>query len=406
VNQQFNNLSAREKAVARLWRSGGISSGSIKTYLDWVRRFHTYSEKHGLNETTELTLIGANRFVCAYMGPRTKGVISASTAHIAKNALHAWAFALNALGIAVLEWRPERASVPIPRLLKEYCEFRRHHRGVSERTIEIDIHVLLKFFALLRARGKHVNRITISDLDAFVRQLAAKNSHRTVARSCTSLRTFLRFLRSTGRVRRDLASCVLAPRVRKMERPPRALPWADVKRIIASVKPVKSPGKRDLTILLMLALYGMGAGEVLTLRLEDVDWQSGIISVRRPKTGVRIELPLLPPVARALAAYLKDERSPCARTRHLFVNTMIPYQPLTRSGIYNRIRVYARKAGVSAEVLGAHAFRHAHASRQVDGGANLKVVSDILGHRRPSSTSVYVRGALRRPREVALPVPK
>jgi len=85
---------------------------------------------------------------------------------------------------------------------------------------------------------------------------------------------------------------------------------------------------------------------------------------------------------------------------------MIPYNPLTSGAIRHRIREYARKAGVSAKVIGAHAFRHTHASRQVDAGANLKVLSDILGHRRPSSTSVYVRVALRRLRGVTLPVPK
>jgi len=72
----------------------------------------------------------------------------------------------------------------------------------------------------------------------------------------------------------------------------------------------------------------------------------------------------------------------------------------------HRIRHYARRAGVNAEIIGAHVFRHSHASRQIDTGAHLKVVSDILGHRRPSSTSVYIRVALRRLRSVALPVPR
>ena len=84
----------------------------------------------------------------------------------------------------------------------------------------------------------------------------------------------------------------------------------------------------------------------------------------------------------------------------------MPYDPITSGALRHRIRHYARRAGVTAEVIGAHAFRHSHASRQIDTGANLKVVSDILGHRRPSSTSVYIRVALRRLRSVALPVPR
>ena len=84
----------------------------------------------------------------------------------------------------------------------------------------------------------------------------------------------------------------------------------------------------------------------------------------------------------------------------------MPYEPLTSGAIRHRIRYYAQQAGVSAKVIGAHAFRHSHATRQVDAGANLKVISDILGHRRSSSTSVYVRVALRRLRMVGLPVPR
>jgi site-specific recombinase XerD len=84
----------------------------------------------------------------------------------------------------------------------------------------------------------------------------------------------------------------------------------------------------------------------------------------------------------------------------------MPYTPLTSGAIRHRIHHYARQAGVDAPVIGAHAFRHSHATRQIDAGANPKVVSDILGHRRPSSTSVYVRVALRRLRGVALPVPR
>ena len=84
----------------------------------------------------------------------------------------------------------------------------------------------------------------------------------------------------------------------------------------------------------------------------------------------------------------------------------MPYEPLTSGAIRHRIRYYADLAGISTKVIGAHAFRHSHASRQIDSGANVKIVSDILGHRSSSSTSVYVRVALERLRAVALPVPR
>lgn len=394
------------KEVVRIWRSGGISRGTVSVYLSWVRRFYRYCDQRRLDPTPQLTLIGARHFGETYSGPRTHGPVHSSSRFVASNALHAWAFAICSIGVSVPEWDPARASNVMSPLLEEYCEFRRHHRGVAPGTLARDVDVVSAFLALLKRRGKSVAAITAADLDAFVREQAVHRSRRTVATACTALRSFLRFLRSTGRQRRDLASCVIAPRVRIMEQPARLLPWKDVKRILASIQRSKSPGKRDFAMLLMMALYGVGAAELLGLELEDIKWQSGIVALRRPKTGVRFQLPLLPPVAKSLSSYLKDERPRFVKTRRIFLSARIPYKPLTSGGIRHRIREYAHKAKVTAKVIGAHAFRHTHASRQVDMGANLKVISDILGHRRPSSTSVYVRVALRRLRQVALPVPR
>jgi integrase len=159
-------------------------------------------------------------------------------------------------------------------------------------------------------------------------------------------------------------------------------------------------------MLLLMAAYGLGAAEVLGLCLDDLDWKAGVLRAHRPKTKVPIELPLLPPVARALAAYLRWERPPAKRITKVFLRKKMPYLPITSAAIRHRIRYYAARAAVSAKVIGAHAFRHSHASRQVDGGANVKVVSEILGHRSASSTSAYVRVAINRLRRVGLPVPR
>jgi integrase len=159
-------------------------------------------------------------------------------------------------------------------------------------------------------------------------------------------------------------------------------------------------------MFLLLAAYGLGAGEVVGLRLDDVDWRAGVLRARRPKTAVPIELPLLPAVARALAAYLRRGRPRTTAARAFFVTAGLPHRALTTSVLRHQARVYATRAGIVAATLGAHVFRHSHATRQVDAGASVKVVGDILGHRRPSSMSVYVRLALRRLRSVGLPVPR
>jgi len=132
VIQKIVHLDKREKEVVRLWQSGDISLGSARTYLDWVRRFCAYCRLLGLDEAAELTLEGAKRFALSYVGRRKKGSVCASSCLVAKNALHAWAFALGALGTPLPEWKPKHTEAPLSRLLREFFEFRRCHRGVAE----------------------------------------------------------------------------------------------------------------------------------------------------------------------------------------------------------------------------------------------------------------------------------
>ena len=222
----------------------------------------------------------------------------------------------------------------------------------------------------------------------------------------SSLRCFLRFLHNTGRLDCDLARCIVAPRYRTDERPPRALPWNTVCRIIRAIPRDQPLGRRDLAMFLLMAGYGLGASEVVSMRLQDVEWRSGVIRARRTKTAVPLELPLLPAVARALAAYLRYGRPRHTVVREIFVSKALPHRKLTTGAIRHRVRLYARSAGYVAPQIGAHVFRHSHATRQVDAGAHPQIVSNILGHRRISSMSVYVRVAIRRLRTVALSVPR
>jgi integrase/recombinase XerD len=406
VSKRLKARDDRERAVLAWWRKSNLSFGTIVIYLQWVRRFRAYCDKRKLPETEQLTAVGVRRFTRSYAGPRLKGrQSSANSCNLANNALHAWACALAALGTPVPPWRDRRPPLLSP-LLKEYCHYRRVHNGVSERTLVRDVETARGFLAELSRRRKSVPSAALTDVDAFAQRLATRLSRRTVADACSSLRAFLRFLQMTGRLVTDLASGVIAPRYRIDERPPRTLPWRDVQKILHSISRSEAPGKRDFAIILLLATYGLGAAEVLAIRLKDLDWHAGVLKVRRPKTKVQIDLPLLPAVAKALTTYLRWERPAARSIDALFLRKNMPYEPITSSAIRYRIRHYARLAGIPAKVIGAHAFRHSHASRQIDAGANVKVVSDILGHRSSSSTSVYVRVALKRLRAVALPVPR
>ena len=92
--------------------------------------------------------------------------------------------------------------------------------------------------------------------------------------------------------------------------------------------------------------------------------------------------------------------------RQVFVRMRAPYQALTGSSAVRHVVVDPRAGrGPLRAYLGSHVLRHSHATQQINVGAPVRVVADILGHRRPESTSAYARVALDRLRPLALPVP-
>ncbi len=396
---------ALERAVVRVWRRSHRAESTIIQYLHHVRHFRDYCRQQGLDELKQLTLRGVEQFARSYVGPRLRCSAPARVLAAADNAVFAWAYALRHLGHQVPDWQPARAPAPTPPLIAEFVAYRRSHRGVAASTLVGETSTAVEFLAVLKDRRRSLSRVRASDLDAFVALLGKRLCRRAVRDTCSRLRGFLRFLHATGRISRDVASLVVAPRVRPMESPPRVLPWPDVHRLLRVVPRNHHTGLRDFALLLLMITYGFGAAEVVSLRLDWIDWRANALRLQRPKTGAQIELPLLPAVARAVTAYLRKARPQNIRARELFVSVHLPHRAMSTSAVRHLVRYHALAAGISVPI-GAHSLRHTHATRQVDGGANLKIVGDILGHRRPASTSVYTRVALNRLRSVALPVPR
>jgi len=287
-----------------------------------------------------------------------------------------------------------------------FADYLRDVRGNPPQTIRKKIWELTAFDRYRRRRRAADKPIRLSEIDAYVVTCRRRFARKTVASICSTLRSYLRFLYATGAMDTDLAASVMAPIIRTAERPHRALPWADVQRILRAIDRTTAKGRRDYALLLMMSVYGLGAGEVIRISLEDIDWQAGTIRIKRPKTGATFHLPLLAAVARALIDYIKRGRPTFTSARHLFVTMRVPFKQLACSTTVRWIlHAAAHRAGVTAEFLGTHALRHTHACRQLEFGTPPKIIGDILGHRDPESTSAYLRVVSDRLRELSLPVP-
>jgi integrase/recombinase XerD len=381
-----------------------VQDSTAAQYLQWIGRFRDYCVRYELDEGAELTLEGAYRFTAWYaqhrrLDPRRLGG--------ARTALHALSRVHQVMGLNPPMWRaPRHAPPPASELLQEYADHLAGRRGIAARTVSMHLDHVGRLLEHLAGQGKTWATMALTDIDNFLVGCAQRYARPTVAAIAGSVRSFSRFLLATGRISIELAEAVVSPVQPKFEHPRPALPWEDVQRLLHSVDTATARGLRDHALLLMMSVYGFGAGEVIGMQLQDIDWNAATIKVVRPKTGVGFTLPMLPAVAKAVAFYLRDGRPPATPTRHVFVRMKVPFTPLSGSSAVRHILVkHARKAGLDAAYLGSHVLRHSNAARHVDLGIRPRVLSDLLGHRDPESVSAYVRIATATLRDISLPVP-
>lgn len=394
--------------VKRVWRRNrGLGGQSLVVYESWLHRFARYCQIHSLDQRTELTQRGVEWFARWWrsQGSRRRGRLEVAVA-ASNMALRAWAFALSMLGESLPPWSPTQPPPQIDPRFRLFANYLRDVRGNPPQTIHKKLTHLMAFYRYRRTRRSVELPIRLSEVDGHLVACRRRLARRTVADIGSTIRSYLRFLHATGAMDVDLAASVMAPSIRTAERPHRALPWADVQRILRAVDRATAKGRRDYALLLMMSVYGLGAGEVIRISLDDIDWQASTIRIKRPKTGATFQLPLLPAVARALIDYLKHGRPAYTRTRDLFVTLRMPFKRLACSSTVRHIlHSAARQADVTAAFLGTHALRHTHACRQLELGVAPKIIGDILGHRDPESTSAYLRVTSDRLRELSLPVP-
>lgn len=391
--------------LLRVWRADRcVQDSSAGVYLQWIRRFRGYCAQRQLDERAELTLEKARRFIDWYAGSRQ---LDAGRLCGASTALHALSRVYQVMGLNPPTWRVEqRVQASADELLQAYADHLARHRGNPEVTVRKKLEHVGKVLQHLARHDKTWRTMTLPDIDEFLIECSSRYARSTTADIAGCVRSFAGFLLATGRISVDLAGSVISPVQPKYERPRRALPWEDVQRLLQAVDTSCARGLRDHALLLLMSTYGFGAGEVIGLQLQDIDWNAGTLQATRPKTGVSFTLPLLPAVAKVLARYLRHGRPPHTPTRHVFVQMKTPFGPLGSSSALRHVLIkHARVAGIEAAYLGSHVLRHSNAARQIDAGIRPRVLSDLLGHRDPESVSAYVRIATESLREISLPVP-
>jgi integrase/recombinase XerD len=230
----------------------------------------------------------------------------------------------------------------------------------------------------------------------------AAYSAATIARALVVVRSFHRFCVTEGHLATDPSEDVGAPRV--PQGVPKALSVAEVEGLLEGVVGPDPAALRDRAILEVLYASGMRISELVGLDLDAVDLDAGFLRVLGKGSKERL-VPVGSTARGALEAYLGAGRATLAPPRFarrgdaeaVFLNAR--GGRLTRQGCWKIVRHHARRAGLD-DRLTPHVLRHSCATHMLDGGADLRVVQELLGHARLSTTQVYTKVTTERLRAV------
>ncbi len=297
---------------------------------------------------------------------------------------------------------PEEDRHPYSAELDAFEEWMRAERGHAEGTIGNNLRSTREFLDWLAAGDKRLNSVRIADIDAAIE---AKKDRDGCGRATTRgyaerLRKFVRFAEDCGWCTPGMAEGIVPGRFYPSQSVRGTLSRADIQRLLATTDGDLPVQKRDRAMLLLLIVYGLRAGEVRTLQLDDLDWENETLRVHRPKTGRTDLFPLSRAVGQAIVRYLVEVR-PQRPERALFLTLSAPIRPLGRTAPGGMVRRRMDEAGIAVDRRGTHALRYTAAQHLLDRGASMKVIGDYLGHRSPRSTAVYARFDLNALREVA-----
>jgi integrase/recombinase XerD len=285
--------------------------------------------------------------------------------------------------------------------IRAFAEYMKHEKDLGPATIRSHCLFVARFFRRMHTKADSLRKITPDRIDAaFQGMLDPGGYARTTIHTWAAiLRAFFRFAEERGWCRKGLAASICSPRVFSQASLPLGPSWDDVRRLLALTEGNQRHNIRARAMLMLFAVYGLRAGEVSRLRLDDFDWEREVFSVVSSKTRRVRTYPLTRSVGDVILRYLKEVR-PRTSHRELFISLNAPIRPVYTS-LWRMVARRLRSLHISLPHYGPHVLRHACATRLLASGLSLKEIGDQLGHAVPESTRIYAKVDLAGLRQVA-----
>jgi len=267
-------------------------------------------------------------------------------------------------------------------LIEDYLQHLKLERGLSTNTVASYRNDLKEFVTALKI--KEPTRLTDRQARDYLTSLTGSPlKPSTVARKISSLKQFFAYLVETGRLKRNPFGGLSAPRLARYH--PAYLSPREIASIIDGIDTTTPAGRRDRAMLELLYGSGLRVSELLNLETSNLEFEAGFIRVVGKGNKQRL-VPLGDFAARAINDYLDHLPKPSPSANLLFFNRL--GRPFSRTGVWKIIKRAAQRAGLAKKVS-PHTFRHSFATHLLEGGADLRVVQEMLGHADISTTQIY-----------------
>lgn len=285
-------------------------------------------------------------------------------------------------------------------MIKEFEKYLNVEKNYSIHTINNYLNDVNDFIEFINANKINISSIKYNDIREYLNCLYSKNlSKSSVSRILSTLRTFFKWLVRENKIKSNPMELITSPK--KDKKLPTYLNHDDVEKIL-NIPDIKTPlGMRDNAILEMLYSTGIRVGELISIKISDINYSEKTINVFGKGSKERVVL-FGDALLGKLTLYIKRGRNELLKKKQsniLFLNHH--GNPLTERGIEDILNRIIKKGGLEFTIH-PHMLRHTFATHMLDNGADLKVVQELLGHENLSTTQIYTHVSNERLRKVYL----
>ncbi len=273
-------------------------------------------------------------------------------------------------------------------LIKRFIDHLLLDRGLSINTCAAYTRDLGGFVDYLNGVGKGLIDAGGRDVTGYLERLEKRGlSVRSRSRALAALRSFYKYLLRGGLIKNSPCEVVDTPKM--VKRLPEYLTREEVERLLEAPGMDTAVGLRDRAMIEVLYATGLRVSELVSLKLNDLNLQRGYLTAFG-KGGKQRIVPMGQTSLELVAKYLGTGRGAILKGRsspYLFVTAR--GTKMSRQNFWSMLKRYALRAGVDRKKIKPHIIRHSFATHLLEGGADLRVVQEMLGHADISTTQIY-----------------